>query len=153
MYPLNRGSTAATSIVAASVQKYATRRYDWPRLGAAASPTLWEDQNPAFTWKGTKSMEVSKFDADPDSKQAGFSAVFGANPANLSQWVFSFQDALADVAAEGVWFCEIDLWQSVYAFDRVVVADALRTSKLGVVRMCQEESKDSPVLVPRPLVR
>jgi hypothetical protein len=162
MYPLQSGATPATTIQSAAVQKYATQRFDWPRV-TITSGIAWEQANPAFTWKGTKSVSVAKLDADPDSKQAVFSNSFTGDPPNLQHWEFAFVDALADATAEGVWFCEVDIWYTLRAYDRIVVSDTLMARPLyalscGVSPLLGkkrglEEEKDSPVLVPRPLVR
>jgi hypothetical protein len=162
MYPLQSGATPATSVLSAAVQKYACKRFDWPRL-SVTSGIAWEASNPAFTWKGTKSMSAAKLDADFDAKQAVYSASFTGDPANLMHWEFAFQDILSDTSAEGVWFCEVDIWYTIRAFDRLVVADALEARSLhalsaGVILRQlpspeAKEEKDSPVLVPRPRLK
>jgi len=126
LYPLPSGAVSPTSIAAASVQKYASKRHDWPRdlpinVGVYEPTQL----NPAELWQGTAQMTAAKLDGAPDPLVQEYQAAFGADPSNLAVWLFNFQDVLADATAKGVWFIEVDLLYDVYAFDRVTVGDTL----------------------------
>jgi len=148
MYPLPTGATQATSVQGAAVQKYASKRFDWPRdrpyLTAVYEP---EQLNPAFIWKGSHSVDVFKLDGAPLIDLTEYQAVFGADPTNLQYWIFNFQDVLADATYEGVWLAVIDLSYRVKAFDRVVLSDSLRSGPLNVVRCDAEvrQPQDSPL--------
>jgi hypothetical protein len=149
LVPTPSNYAAITSIATAAVQKYASRRHDWPRETPIASGIHSTELNPAMLWQGTHSMSSKKLDADPDPKQAGFVSNLGsADPSILQKWILSFQDVLADATYEAVWFVEVDLWYTIYCFDRAAVGDALvsqgplRSIKTAVVG--SEEKKAPP---------
>lgn len=144
LYPKTVGSTFLGSVAAAAVQKYASRRFDWPRdrpvIAGAYEPT---QINPAEVWRGSARMSSAKLDANPDPKIAEYQAVFGADPANLQLWVFNFQDVVADATAKGVWFVEVDLSYDVYAFDRIAQGDLLAPVSQGLVTMRPRDPPDA----------
>lgn len=151
-YPLQTSASAATSITAAAVQKYAVRRYDWPRVFGVPGAATPESTvvNPAVVWKGGMSMSPAKLDGDPDPKQASYVANFGTDPVASQFWVFSFQDILADATAKGVWLAEVEVYQTVYCFDRLLIGDALESRPLAPVVMVpsckqQEEKQEAPL--------
>jgi len=145
LYPLPSDGMASTSIAAASVQKYAAKRFDWPRerpvIAGAYEPT---QINPRETWSGTHKMTIQKLDANPVPQQDSYVSGFTSDPTHLAYWIFSFQDLLADAAAEGVWLLECDVWYDVYAFERIVVGDAFVRGPLREVRMTAPEEKKMP---------
>jgi hypothetical protein len=148
LYPLPRGGATSTTMISASVQKYATKRFDWPidvAVPSAATPAA-SVVNPRTVWKGSHSMAVSKLDADPDPKQTSYTAAFGADPTSIDYWVFAFADTLADSTGKKAYLAEIDMHQDVYAFDRIVVTDALRDHVLSSLVMSScEEKKERPL--------
>lgn len=138
--PLQTGGATPATVTAMSVQKYASKRFDWPRVVGAVSTA---ELNPSTVWKGRLTMATAKLDADPDPKQPAYAAAFGTDPANLQYWVLAFQDVFVDLTCKGVWFCEVDILQEVYAFDRVVVSDALRLPvRPAIVTMGEERKED-----------
>jgi len=145
MYPQQTGAAALTSVNAAAVQKYASKRFDWNRdLPIKAGVYEPYQINPATVWTGRAAMTVAKLDADPDPAQASYTAAFGANPTNLCLWNLVFQDVLADATAKGVWLSEVEVEYDVYAFDRIQVGDALRDTlpRALVMGVNHEEKKD-----------
>jgi len=136
-YPAQESAILPTSVNVAAVQKYATKRYDWPRVFGTPSAAAPESTvvNPAVIWRGRMAMSPAKLDADPDPKQAGYVAAFGTDPSAISYFVLAFQDVLADATAKGVWLAEIDIEQTIYCFDRIVVADALLAAPLAALTM------------------
>lgn len=156
LYPLQSGGSAPTTIVGCAVQKYASKRFEWPRdvitEGGEASQL-----NARTVWAGRQSMTVKKLDADPDTRQAEYTAVFGADPSRLQYWVFSFQDVFADTAGKKAWFVEVEIEYDVYAFDRATVGDTLMGAPIALLTMKSEGKEEkslasptnSPVIVPR----
>jgi len=140
-YPIQAHAAAPASITAAAVQKYATKRYDWPRVFGVPGAATPESTvvNPAVIWRGRISMTPAKLDADPDPKQSSYTALFGADPSLLSYWALSFQDILADATAKGVWLAEVEVYQTVYCYGRKVIGDLLVASRpLSVLTMSPE---------------
>lgn len=156
LFPAQAGAVLPTTMIGCADEKYASQRFEWPRdiaVGAGSVLTEASQINPRTVWQGTKSMSVKKLDADPDPRQVEYTAAFGADPARLSLWVFSFQDVLADIAGEKPWLVEVELYYDVYAFDRVTVGDTLQSAgPLRVVKSDHSDEKKSrsetPVLVP-----
>lgn len=156
-YPLPAGASIQSSIAGSAVQKYASRRFDWPRdrpiIVAQYEPL---QINPAVVWQGSLSMSPAKLDADPDPRNPSYAAAFGADPTNLSYWTLAFQDVLADTTIKGVWLAEVDLVYTVYAFDRPTKGDSLvglgpvRVIEMSAARVGGEEKKAPP---PTPLTR
>lgn len=145
LYPLPSNGVAPTSLTAAAVQKYASPRYDWPLqiLAPGAAEPEPTGINPGMVWRGMSVMTPAKLDADPDPKQASYVANFGADPTAILYWVFAFQDVLTDATAKGVFLVEVDIHQTVYAFDRVVVGDALMVPRpLRVVEASLAREQD-----------
>jgi hypothetical protein len=126
LYPFPSGGATAASVLSAAVQKYASKRFDWPLIVSSDVIGVTE-LNPRMTYRGRSSMTVAKLDASPDPRQDSYCSVLGsADPANLCYWVFAFQDLVADPAFKGVWQAEIDIDYDVRCYDRVTLGDSLR---------------------------
>jgi hypothetical protein len=125
-YPAPPGIVTPTDLAGAAVQKYASKRFDWPRerpiIVGAYEPT---QINPRELFRGSHSMTMSKLTGDPDVSQASYVHTSTTDPTQLALWIISFQDLLSDAAAKGVWLSETEITYDCHFFDRVNIEDAL----------------------------
>jgi len=147
LVPYQSGVTPATSVVAASVQKYASKRFDWPRNrtldGTSGYPEPTQ-QNPAELWRGTHSMSMSKLDGEPNLRQSQYETKVNTSPTAVGTWYFDLQDILADTTAKGVWLAQVELHYDCTFYDRVVVSDVLRDTRLAALMLGQSEDAQAP---------
>jgi len=120
VYPVTSRGAPATSIRNAAVQKYASRRFEWPYGNTTTSAESTQDQNnPRMTWRGSMAMSPSKLDGEPNLRSASYEANTNAEPSLICLYVIAFQDILLDTTYEGVFSVEIDIEYDVTFFDRL----------------------------------
>jgi hypothetical protein len=154
VYPVASGSTTSASIRDAAVQKYASRRFEWPMNGgvvpfSSSTPPqegLSDQNNPRMTWKGSMSMSPSKIDGEPNLRSSNYEAVTSADPTLVPTYVLAFQDIFLDITYEAVYSLEIDMVYDVIFFDRKDFANVLRVGpSLRTLRVppncCTSDSK------------
>jgi len=163
LVPTPSSATAATSMGAAAVQKYATRRHDFPRNRSSDGSSGFPEPtqlNPAETWSGSRSMAIHKIDGEPNLRQSNYEAIVSASPTLIPTWLFYFQDLLSDTTAKGVWWIEVEVSYDVVFFDRVTSTDSFLTHQLTAVKAASQaspvsiglsESKEEYVTVSLPL--
>jgi len=129
LVPFASNDAGPSSVAAAAVAKYASKRYDFPRNrngdGGSGYPEPTQ-QNPAEVWKGSHSMSVSKIEGEPNLRQSVYEGFVGAGPPSLATpcyWQFYLQDILAGVAAKGVFLFQVEVWYDILFFDRKTVSD------------------------------
>jgi len=154
LYPLPTAATAVTTLQQAAVQKYATKRFDFPMelVGDFSAPVTSSEQiNPAQVWRGTHTMNVAKLDGQVSTSQAAYEHLFASgDPTDVQYWLFNFQDVLSDTTYEAVWYAEVDIIATVRFFDRVAetesaVQNTPSTLKMLAAKQFQrvEEKKES----------
>lgn len=146
MYPVPTAMSTSTTLVNAGVQKYAVKRFDWPRTVPVIALQYEPTQiNPRETWSGRHSMSVAKLDGEPMIRQDAYEANFGADPARLQYWAFALQDLLADTTVKGVWLAEVDMEADVFAYERNNIGDVVAAGPLcAIIASPQEEKAPAP---------
>jgi hypothetical protein len=131
VFPESSAGQALISVNAASVQKYASKRYEWSleNEGGSTSYSALE-QNPRILWSGSMAMTPSKIDGEPMLRQSKYEALITADPTAVSNYVINLQDVLADTTFKGVFLVEVQMEYDVTFFGRMSQGDSLRSGPL-----------------------
>lgn len=153
--PLPSTGALATTLAGAAVQKYASRRHDFPIAGNLDGTSGFPDPsrtNPAEIWTGSRSMSISKLEGEPNLRSSLYEASVSTGPPAVTQvcyWVFYLLDMLADATGKGVLLFEVDVTYDCLFFDRKTVSDTFLaehrlSAKSTDAVSCRAEEKKAP---------
>jgi hypothetical protein len=134
LYPKASTGSAATTVLDAAAQLYATKRFDWPAefKTTDAYPSL---TNPRTVWEGTKSISIQKLEGEENLRQSAYEQSVNSFSGSRCDWVFLLQDLYSDTAYKGVFLFEVNITYDVLFFRRLLVSDSLLRRPLGAAQM------------------
>jgi len=132
------GSTGTGTVLVAAVQKYSSRRHDFPAIVSSANSESSGTNNPRQTWKGSHSMSVSKIDGEPNLRQSQYEATVTADPTAIPLWSFQIQDVLLDTTYKGIFMVEVFIEYDCIFWERIQQNNSLEQS--SVFRVAEVKS-------------